>query len=123
MTRLRRAYCFQKVDERDETVALHAVAVQVVRLPTLDPRGEPYRLEVEITVTLWENRLEKRRFIIIASATSVTWNSSKKRTLFRSAMLRAMSGSGSLRAPAIDPIPKIDRISGGTGGASCGSRA
>ena len=76
-----------------------------------------------MTVTLLENRLEKRRFIIMASATSVTWNSSKNRTLFRSAMLRAMSGSGSLRAPAINVIPKIDRISGETGGVSCGSPA
>lgn len=58
-----------------------------------------YRLEVEITVTLLANRLLKSRCIIIASATSVTWNSSKNSTLFRAAMLRAMSGNGSEREP------------------------
>ena len=66
-------------------------------------------LEVEITVTLLENKFENSRCIIIASATSVTWNSSKKRTLLRLAILRAISGSGSLRAPIYE-IPKIDMI-------------
>ena len=58
-----------------------------------------YLLDVEITVTLLEKRFENRRCIIMASATSVTWNSSKNNTLLRLAIFLAISGRGSLRAP------------------------
>ena len=102
------SYSFQQMNEWNKTISLNSITIQIVRFSTSHlTHNSSHLLDVEITVTLFENRLENNRCIIIASATSVTWNSSKNKTLLRLAIFRAISGRGSLRAPMNESNDRI----------------